>query len=114
MNRAILVGRLGSDPESKSTKGGNVCRFNLATSEKYTGRDREKHEETEWHRIVVFGGFSEACMRYLKKGSMVLIEGKIKTRAWETDSGEKKYVTEIIAARVMFLDSKGSRENVPY
>lgn len=108
MNRAIICGRLGSDPESKNTKGGEICRFSVATSEKYTDRDREKHEEVEWHRVVVFGKFAESCQKFLKKGSQVLIEGKIKTRSWD-DKGQKKYVTEIVAARVMFLDSKEAR-----
>lgn len=110
MNRVILMGRLGSDPESKALKGGPLCKFSIATSEKYTGRDREKHEVVEWHNISVFGKFAEPCMKYLSKGSKVLIEGKLKTRSWTTENGEKRFQTVIVAARVIFLDSKKEHE----
>lgn len=106
MNRAILFGRLGHDPESNYSKGGLIVRFSVATSEKYTGRDRNVHEKTEWHRVVIFEKkLGEVCLKYLAKGAQVLVEGKIQTREYEKD-GIKRSVTEIIAARVVFADSK--------
>jgi single-strand DNA-binding protein len=106
MNRAILLGRLGKDPQSKKSKGGPMCFFSMATSEKHTGRDREAYEEVEWHQVVVFGKFAESCMKFLRKGSKVLVEGKIKTRSWEDKNGEKRYTTEVVASRVIFVDAK--------
>lgn len=115
MNRAIIMGRLGADPESRKVKGGIVATMSIATSEKHTGRDRNQHETTEWHRVVVFGKFAEACMKYLGKGSQVLVEGKIQTRSWEDDRGVKKYVTEINASRVIFIGkNEPEHVDVPY
>lgn len=110
MNKVILVGRLGSDPELK-TVGNNqtVARLAVATSESWTGKDGQKQERTEWHRIVVWGKLAEICGKYLAKGRQVLIEGKIQTRSWE-DNGTKKYATEIVASTVQFLGSNNSGE----
>jgi single-strand DNA-binding protein len=102
------MGRLGADPESISTKGGIMVHFNVATSEKYTGRDREQYEETEWHRVVVFGPFAQPCLDHLKKGREVLVEGKLKTRSYEDKMGLKRVVTEIIASRVCFIGKNGA------
>jgi single-strand DNA-binding protein len=105
MNKVILIGRLGKDPEERTTTGGTrVSSFSLAT-DAYHGGNVEK--TTDWHRIVVFGKIAEQCNQYLKKGRLVCIEGSLQTRAWEKAPGEKHYFTDVVAARVTFLDSKG-------
>ena len=106
MNKTILIGKLGQDPELKFTPSGSaVCQFSMATSEKYT-KDGQKQEKTEWHNIVIWGKIAEVCNQYLKKGSKVMIEGKIQTRTWDDKDGKKCYKTEINASQVEFLDSK--------
>lgn len=105
MNKVILLGRLGSDPEFKATSGGEMCRFSLATSEKFMS-DGEIKERTEWHRVVVWGKLAHTCSKYLKKGSQVAIEGRLQTRSWESNSGSKRHSTEVVAEEVRFLDLK--------
>ena len=106
MNMAILIGKIGQDPKLTFTSSGNpVCQFSMATSEKYT-KDGQKQEKTEWHNIVIWGKIAEVCNQYLKKGSKVMIEGKIQTRTWDDKDGKKCYKTEINASQVEFLDSK--------
>ena len=105
MNKVILIGRLGKDPEERTTTGGTrVSSFNLAT-DAYHGGNAEK--TTDWHRIIVFGKIAEQCNQYLKKGRLVCVEGSLQTRSWEKTPGEKRYFTDVVAARVTFLDSKG-------
>lgn len=109
VNKIILLGRLGTEPELKYLPNGSaVCNFTLATSEKYTDKNGEKKENTEWHKIVVWGKIAELCNQYLKKGSQAFIEGKIQTRSYDDKDGNKKYITEINASSVQFLDSKSS------
>jgi len=109
LNKVMLIGRLGRDPEVRTTqKGKTVSSFSLAT-ETYRGANAEK--ATEWHQIVAFGKMAEQCNRYLNKGRMVCVEGALQTRAWEKNPGEKKYFTNVVASRVMFLDSGRSPEN---
>jgi single-strand DNA-binding protein len=109
MNKVILIGRLGKDPEERTTTGGTrVSSFSLAT-DAYHGSNGEK--ATEWHRVTVFGKIAEYCNQYLKKGRLVCVEGSLQTRAWEKAPGEKHYFTDVVAARVTFLDSKGG--NIP-
>jgi single-strand DNA-binding protein len=105
----ILVGRLGKDPEMKSTPSGlSIAKFSLATDEKFTDRSGEKQERTEWHNIVVFGKVADICGQYLKKGKLVFIEGSIRTDSWDDkESGQKKYRTEIIAQNMQMLGGKG-------
>jgi single-strand DNA-binding protein len=104
-NKVILVGRLGNDPEERTTAGGTrVSNFRLAT-DTYRGNGAEK--TTEWHRVVVFGKVAEQCNHYLRKGRLVCVEGSLQTRIWEKTPGDKKYFTDVIAARVTFLDAKG-------
>jgi single-strand DNA-binding protein len=104
INKVMLIGRLGKDPEERTTAGGTrVSNFSLAT-DTYHGNNGEK--TTEWHRIVAFGKAAELCNQYLKKGQLVCIEGSLQTRSWEKSPGEKHYFTEVIAARVTFLGSK--------
>ena len=108
LNKAILIGRLGKDPEVRYTpEGAMVTNFNLATDEQWKDKSGEKVHKTEWHRIVSFGKLAEICGNYLVKGKMVYIEGKIQTRSWEDKDGVKRYATEIVASDMKMLDSKG-------
>jgi single-strand DNA-binding protein len=109
INKVILVGRLGKDPEVRSTPGGqSVVKFSLATDERFTDRNGERQERTEWHNIVAWGKLAEICGQYLRKGKLVYIEGSIKTDSWDDkESGQKKYRTEIVARDMKMLDRKG-------
>ena len=109
INKVILVGRLGKDPEIRSTpQGTSVVRFTVATDERFTDRTGEKQERTEWHNITAWGKLAEICGQYLKKGKLVYIEGSIRTDSWDDkESGQKKYRTEIIARDMKMLDRKG-------
>ena len=109
INKVILVGRLGKDPEIRSTPNGtSVARFSLATDEKFTDRNGEKQERTEWHNVVAWGKLAEICGQYLKKGKLVYIDGSIRTDSWDDkESGQKKYRTEIVASTMKMLDRKG-------
>jgi single-strand DNA-binding protein len=107
VNKVILIGRLGKDPEDRVTAGGTrVSNFSLATDQFRPGNGAAQ-KTTEWHRIVAFGKAAEQCNQYLRKGRLVCVEGSLQTRSWEKPPGEKHYTTEVIAARVTFLDSKG-------
>jgi single-strand DNA-binding protein len=108
INKVILVGRLGKDPEIKSTPGGTtVAKFTMATDEKFTDKSGEKQERTEWHNIVAWSRLAEICGQYLRKGSLVYIEGSIRTDSWEDkESGQKRYRTEIVAREMKMLDRK--------
>jgi single-strand DNA-binding protein len=109
LNKVMLIGRLGHDPEERTTAGGTcVSSFSLAT-DTYRGANTEK--TTEWHRVVVFGKIAEQCNRYLHKGRLVCVEGQLQTRAWEKSPGDKKFFTDVVASRVTFLDSKSVSEN---
>ena len=105
VNRAILIGNLGKDPEVSYTQGGTaLCKFPLATGETFTNNSGERQEKTEWHNIIVWGRQGENVAKFLSKGRQVFIEGKIQTRNWEDEkSGQRRYMTEIVAQRVMFL-----------
>ncbi len=110
LNKVILIGRLGGDPEDRVTAGGTrVSNFRLATDLFRPGNgDGAAQKTTEWHRVVAFGKVAEQCIHYLCKGRQVCVEGSLQTRTWEKPPGEKHYMTEVIAARVTFLDSKGA------
>ena len=104
VNKAILVGRLGADPEMRSTqKGTPVANFRIATNRVWNDNSGERQEETEWHRIVVFGNQAKACGDYLSKGRQVYVEGRIQTNEWEDRDGNTNYTTEIVAQTVQFL-----------
>ena len=111
VNKAILVGNLGSDPEVRYTAGGNaVTTFNIATNERWTDKNTgEKQERTEWHRIVAWGRLAEICGEYLSKGRQIFIEGRIQTRTWEDRDGNKKYTTEIVANNMVMLGGASGR-----
>lgn len=104
VNKVIILGRLGQDPELKYTPSGTaVCNFSLATSESWTDKSGQKQEKTEWHRIVVWGKLAELCNQYLTKGRQAFIEGKLQTRSWEDKDGSKRYATEVLASTVQFI-----------
>lgn len=106
VNKVIVVGNLGADPELRYTAGGRpVASFRVATTEQWTSKNGEKGERTEWHRIVAWARLGEICGEYLHKGSQVYIEGKLQTRAWEDRDGNKRYTTEIVAQTMQMLGS---------
>ena len=111
VNKVIIIGRLGQDPEMKAVgQGTTVTRLNVATSENWVGKDGQKQERTEWHRIAVWGKLAEICGKYLAKGRQVYVEGRLQTRSWE-DNGQKKYSTEIVATTVQFLGSANNENS---
>jgi single-strand DNA-binding protein len=104
VNKVIILGRLGTDPELKYTpSGAAVCNFSLATSESWADKSGQKQEKTEWHRIVVWGKLAELCNQYLAKGRQAFVEGSLQTRSWEGQDGQKRYTTEINARNIQFL-----------
>ena len=104
VNKVILIGNLGKDPEVRFTAGGRaVARFSVATSDAWTDAEGSRQERTEWHNIVVWGKQAESCGQYLQKGRQVYIEGSIRYRSYDDKEGNKKYITEVIAQRVQFL-----------
>lgn len=109
LNKAIIIGNLGADPEQRQTQNvTSVTTFTVATSERWKGKDGQQQEQTEWHRIVAFGRLAEICGQYLHKGSKVYIEGRIQTRQWLDRDGNKRYTTEIVANEMKMLDSRQS------
>src|SRR5207247_733859 len=108
VNKVILVGNLGANPEMRFTQGGQaVANLRIATSERWTDRNGQKQETTEWHRVVVFGKQAEIAGQYLAKGRQVCIEGRIQTRQWQDQQGQKRYTTEVVAQRVEFIGGRG-------
>lgn len=107
LNRVMIIGRLGTDPELRYTQGGQpVCSLRIATDESFTDKDGNRVERTEWHSVVVFGKSADHCNQFLRKGSLVYVEGKLATRKWQDQKGQDRYTTEIRADRVQFLDRK--------
>ena len=108
VNKVILVGALGRDPEVRYAASGDaICNFSMATSESWKDKTSgEKKEKTEWHRISSFGKLAEICGEYLKKGSQVYVEGKLQTRKWQDKEGQDRYTTEIVAERMQMLGGK--------
>jgi single-strand DNA-binding protein len=112
VNKVIILGRLGQDPELKYTpSGAAVCNFTVATSESWE-KDGNKQERTEWHRVVVWGKLAELCNQYLSKGRQAYVEGKLQTRSWDDKDGNKRYTTEVVATTVQFIGGgSGSSES---
>ena len=108
VNKVILIGNVGSDPELRyTTNGSGVANFSVATNESWTDKNtNERQERTEWHRIVAWGRLAEICNQYLRKGSKVYIEGALQTSSWDGQDGQKKYKTEIVAREMQMLDSR--------
>lgn len=112
LNKVMLIGNLGSDPEIRYTASQTpVANFNIATSERWTDKTSgERKESTEWHRIIVWGKQAEHCKEYLRKGSSVYVEGRLQTRSWDDQNGQKRYTTEVVANTVTFLGGRGSSD----
>jgi single-strand DNA-binding protein len=107
VNKVILVGNLGADPELRYTSGGSpVCDIRLATSRKYTDKTGTTQEDTQWHKVVVWGKTAEHCKNFLTKGRQIYLEGRIQTRKWQNREGQDQYTTEIVADVVQFLGAK--------
>ncbi len=111
VNKAILIGNLGSDPEVRHLSNGSVvANFNIATSESYTNRNGERVTQTEWHRIELWDGLAKVAEQYLKKGNTVYIEGKIKTETWQDNDGNTRTTTRIRATNMTMLGGKASND----
>ena len=107
VNKVILIGHLGREPEVRYTSSGQaVANFTIATNETWKNKDGNQEEQTEWHRIVAWRRLGEICGEYLRKGSQIYIEGKLQTRDWEDRDGNKRYTTEIVAQNMQMLDSQ--------
>jgi len=112
MNKAIIIGNLGKDPELRYTASGTaVCNFSMATTDRFKNKQGEQQESTEWHNIVAWGNLADICGKYLKKGSKAMVEGKLQTRSWDDKDGNKKYTTEINISNLEMLDSKPRQES---
>ncbi len=110
VNKVILIGNLGKDPEVRFTPNGQaIAKFPIATSEKWRDQQGQMQERTEWHNVVVWGKQAETCGQYLAKGRQVFVEGRIQTRNYDDKDGNKRYITEIVARDVRFLGSAGGR-----
>jgi single-strand DNA-binding protein len=120
VNKVILVGHLGADPEMRYTQGGaGVCELRVATNETWNDKNGQRQERTEWHRVVVWGKLAELCSKFLSKGRLVYVEGRLRTRSWDDKDGNKRYTTEVIASDVQFLGGRdggagrGARDEGP-
>ena len=110
----ILVGNLGSDPEVRTTPGGQrVANFRMATSRSWNGQDGQRQEKTEWHSIVAWGKLADICERYLQKGKQVYVEGRLETRSWQDKEGQTRYKTEVICETMQMLGRAGERGGDP-
>jgi single-strand DNA-binding protein len=114
VNKVILVGNLGQDPDVRYTAGGQaVCELSVATNESWKGKDGQRQEKVEWHRVVVWGKDAENAAKYLTKGRQLYVEGRIQTRSYEDKEGQKRWITEIIAQRIVYLagGKEGGRQD---
>jgi single-strand DNA-binding protein len=108
VNKAIILGNLGADPEIRTTSGGqNVANFRVATNRTWTDRSGQRQEQTEWHNIVVWGKLAGIVEQYLKKGDQVYVEGRLQTRSWEDQNGQQRWTTEIVAQEMTMLGGSG-------
>ncbi|MFH1262821.1 MAG: single-stranded DNA-binding protein [Pseudomonadota bacterium] len=111
VNKVILIGHLGADPEIRYTQGGSpVANLRLATNESWTNKNGQKEERTEWHRVVVWSKLAELAGQYLTKGRQVYVEGRLQTRSWDDKDGTKRYSTEVVATNLQFLGGPGDRK----
>lgn len=113
LNKVMLIGNLGKDPEVRTTpQGAKVASFSIATTESYTDKSGTKHDKTEWHNVVLWRGLAEITEKYLRKGSMVYVEGKLQTRSWDDkQSGGKRYATEVVVDNLVMLGGGGHGGN---
>ncbi len=113
-NRVILVGHVGAKPEVRYTpSGAPVANFNLATNETWTNNDGQRQERTDWHRVVAWRKLAEICEKFIDKGSLVYLEGKLQTRSWEDKNGSKRYTTEVVADTLTMLGGRGDMSGEP-
>ena len=111
INKHIIIGRMGDVPEVNETNGGKtVVNASFATNNSYTNSQGQKVEETEWHRVVFYGGLADIAVKYMTKGSRAYVEGRSKTRKWEDKDGVTRYTTEIVATELQMLDSKAAKD----
>ena len=111
LNKAILIGRLGKDPETKFTQGGvAISKFSIATDEEWKDRNGEKQKKTEWHNVVAWRRLAEICNQFLVKGKQVYVEGRIETKKWEDKEGNERRTTQIAADKMIMLSSEGKKE----
>lgn len=113
VNRVILIGNLGADPELKSIPSGNVCNLRVACSEKWKDKSGQLQERTEWVRVTAYGSLAENCGKYLTKGRQVYVEGRLQTRSWDKNDGTKGYAAEVVASNVVFLGGGKREESAP-
>jgi single-strand DNA-binding protein len=114
VNKVILVGNLGADPEVRySSTGTAVANFRIATSENWTNKEGGKETRTDWHRVVAFGKLGEICAEYLRKGKQVYVEGKLRTRSWDDKEGNKRWITEVVASNMVMLGQAGEAGGGP-
>ncbi|MEW6055647.1 MAG: single-stranded DNA-binding protein [Bdellovibrionota bacterium] len=114
VNKVLIIGRLGSNPEVRFTpSGAAVANFSVATNESWNDKSGQKQERTEWHRVVVWGKLAQLCGEYLAKGRQVYVEGRLQTRQWQDKDGQTKYTTEVIANTIQFLGAAGERGAAP-
>ena len=105
LNKVMLMGHLGADPETRDANGTLIANLSLATSRKYKDRNGQQVEETEWHRVVLFGRTAEIAQEWLKKGSCIFVEGRLRTRQYEDRQGQKRFTTEIVGETMQFVNS---------
>lgn len=111
LNKVMIIGNLGADPEMRYTADGNaLTNFRVAASRNYTTPDGERREDTEWFSVVAWRKLAEQCSQFLQKGRRVYVEGRLQTRSWEGQDGQKRYRTEVVADRVLFLDRPGGAQ----
>lgn len=114
VNKAIILGNLGQDPELRNTQNGKaVCTMRIATSDSWQDKDGERQEKTEWHTVVVWGRQAENCHKYLAKGRTAYVEGRLQTRKWQDKQGSDRYSTEIVADRVQFIGGNDKPNDQP-
>jgi len=114
VNKVILIGNLGKDPEMRTIEGGiSVAKFPLATSEVYKNKEGQKVTQTEWHNVVLWRGLAETAERFLKKGSLVYVEGQLRSRSWDDKDGNKRYITEIVGNSLTLLGRKPDENGQP-
>ena len=114
LNKVLLIGNLGRDPEIRYTNAGSaVANYSIATTDRWTSKNGDKQERTEWHDIVAFDRLGDLCQNYLTAGSSIHVEGRLQTKSWEDPQGLKKYRTEVVATAIQFLDSKSKKNEEP-
>ncbi len=110
LNKVMLIGNLGADPEVRSTGSGqSVATMRIATTERWTDKNGQKADRTEWHRVIAWGKQAELCKEYLTKGRQIYVDGRLQTREWTDKDGNKRWTTEVVATRVLFLGSAAGR-----